>query len=549
MRTKKLWERLRIKSAVPKEERQALVTELFDIITGNVKDFVFKHDSVRVIQTALKYGSKEQKKEIAIELKGEYKTLAESRYAKFLVAKILVDADAELREAIISEFYGHVRRLINNPEASWILDDTYRSIATREQKATMLREWYGAEFALFKGSKADDASPKSADLASILAASPEKRKPIMESLHGLINQLVQKKLTGFTMLHDAMLQYQLNMGDVGTSEATEFLELLKGDEEGDLLKNLAFTASGARVVARALSTSTAKDRKLLLRVYKDHIDTLAHDPNGVLVLVAAYEVIDDTVMTAKLVFPDLVAAKLASDPAQQTASIATRAVHPVARAALLYPFTGGQANNRLLPTTTDGVALLAELRQLRAATSKKDPAARLQELARALAGYDGALLKTVAAEAETLARDSFGTQFVTEVLLGAEGDKTDANKAIAALAAGDSADETHIARNPAAGRMLKTLALGARFNPETKSLERCRPPLGFAEVLWPVVRARAVDWATGENSFVVLNMLDNEDMDAAQRKEVGDAMKKGRKALEKAAKEGNKGAKMILEKL
>ncbi|KAF4453252.1 hypothetical protein F53441_4059, partial [Fusarium austroafricanum] len=45
-RTKKLWERLRRKSHVPKEERQTLVDELFTIITGRIKDFVLKHDAV-----------------------------------------------------------------------------------------------------------------------------------------------------------------------------------------------------------------------------------------------------------------------------------------------------------------------------------------------------------------------------------------------------------------------------------------------------------------------------------------------------------------------
>jgi pumilio homology domain family member 6 len=90
-RSKKIWERLRRKSHVPLEERKALVAELFDIVTGRVKDFVFKHDSVRVIQCALKYSNMAQRKIIAEELKGEFRILAESRYGKFLVAKLVVE--------------------------------------------------------------------------------------------------------------------------------------------------------------------------------------------------------------------------------------------------------------------------------------------------------------------------------------------------------------------------------------------------------------------------------------------------------------------------
>ena len=53
-RTKKLWEKLRRKSHVPKEERKQLVDELYSIITGKVKDFVLKHDAVRAVQTAIR---------------------------------------------------------------------------------------------------------------------------------------------------------------------------------------------------------------------------------------------------------------------------------------------------------------------------------------------------------------------------------------------------------------------------------------------------------------------------------------------------------------
>ena len=89
-RSKKLWEQLRRKSHVPLEERKKLVAELFEIVTGRVKDFVLKHDAVRVIQTAIKYANLKQRKMIAVELKGAYVELAKARYAKHLIGKILV---------------------------------------------------------------------------------------------------------------------------------------------------------------------------------------------------------------------------------------------------------------------------------------------------------------------------------------------------------------------------------------------------------------------------------------------------------------------------
>jgi len=506
---------------VPRAERKELVSELFDIITGRVKDFVFKHDSVRVIQTALKYANLDQRKMIAKELKGDFKGLAESRYAKFLIGKMLVHGDAEIRDMVVPEFYGQVRRMIKHPEASWILDDVYRGIATPQQKAIMLREWYGAEFAIFK---IDDKSQVTSNLAEILAANPEKRTPIMRSLHDLLNQLVQKKTTGFTMLHDAMLQYFLATKP-GGEEATNFIELLKGDEEGDLLKNLAFTKSGARLVCLALAYGNAKDRKHILKAYKDTIQPLAYDTNGHKVLLAAYDLIDDTVLTSKAIFPELIGKE--STPESQQENIIAYALHLTGRIPLLYLLAGKA--KWLLPD--DDRTLLDEIHGIRTTTSKKEPEIRRKELVRALSAL---LLATVATQTESLVSTSFGCQFITEVLLGAEGEKNEALSAIAGLA--KSKPEAFEA--PAAGRMLKTLVVGGRFNEKTKTVDLIDPPLLFHDMLFTHIEQQVVQWATGADSFVIVGLLEAEGF--AHRDELVKILSKDKAVLEQAATQETK---------
>ena len=477
---------------------------------------MFKHDSVRVIQTALKYANLDQRKLIAKELKGDYKALAESRYAKFLIGKMLVHGDAEIRDLIVPEFYGHVRRMIRHPEASWILDDIYRGIATPQQKAIMLREWYGAEFAIFKN---DEKTQVTSDLTDLLAQNPEKRTPIMRSLHDLVNQLVQKKTTGFTMLHDAMLQYFLATKP-GSEEATDFMELLKGDEEGDLLKNLAFTKSGARLVCLALAYGNAKDRKHILKTYKDTIQTLAYDTNGHLVLLAAYDVIDDTVLTSKAIFPELLGKD--STPGSQQESIIAHAMHLTGRIPLLYLLAGKA--KWLLPD--DDRKLLDEIHSIRTTTSKKEPDTRRKELVRALSAP---LLATVATQAETLVTTSFGCQFIAEVLLGAEGEKNEALLAIAGLAKSNP----EAFEGPAAGRMLKTLVFGGRFNEKTKTVDLIEPPLLFHDILFAQIEPQVVQWATGINSFVIVGLLEAKGF--SHRDTLVKILKKNKEALEQAA--------------
>lgn len=544
-RSKKLWERLRRKSHVPLEERKKLVAELYSIINGRVKDFVFKHDSVRVIQTALKYGNAAQRKAIAQELKGEYKALAESRYAKFLVGKLLVHGDTEIRDLIIPEFYGHVRRLIRNPEASWILDDIYRTVASKEQKAKLLREWYGPEFAIFR--LTDDTKPPTSDLSQILAEHPEKKSPIMKFLLELINQLVQKKLTGFTMLHDAMLQYFINTKP-GGAEATEFIELLKSDEEGDLVKNLAFTQSGSRVICLGFAYSNAKDRKLLLRMYRDTIKMLAGDVNGLAVVLTVYEVVDDTKLSSKSIFPELLSQ--GASESERHEELLLQVNDLTARIPILYLFAGSRTKWLL----TDALEkLLEEIREVRGETSRKDPEIRRNELIKAASPT---LLEFIAARAESLVETSFGCQFITETLFSADGSKTEALSAIAAAAQ----SKPEAMETPAAGRMLKSLVQGGRFNIKTKTIDRVEPALNFHSILYEQIGDDMMAWATGSNPFVVLSLVESPDFE--RKDELVKTLKKNVKALKKAAtppeevdgKKGkpgptSSGAKLLLEKI
>ncbi|CAM1507097.1 Fc.00g067380.m01.CDS01 [Cosmosporella sp. VM-42] len=573
-RTKKIWEKLRRKSHVPKDERKALVDELFGIITGRIRDFVLKHDAVRAVQTAIKYSTPDQRKQIARELKGTYIQLAESRYAKFLIGKLLVQNDDEIRDIIIPEFYGKVRKLINHPEASWILDDVYRGVATKEQKAILLREWYGPEFSLQGLVK--EANPTS-DLKTILEAEPSKRGPIMKGLVDMINSLINKKMTGFTMLHDAMLQYFLNT-QPETEEFTEFFETVKGDEGGDLMKNLAFTRSGAKLACLLLAHGSSKDRKQLLKTFKDTYLLMSGDIYAHVVILTAYDVVDDTKLSSKTIFPEL----LGEGEENLTQNLVAAANNPFARTTILYLMEG--LSKSLFPASHSfDVEVLGEVREIRKKTSKKDEDVRRNELITAISPQ---LLSTIAAAPADLTVTAFGCQFVADVLLSGIGDKQQALEAIAQSARGDPSQEPaeddlqplpHISRTSFGGRMLKSLIQGGKFDKATGKIIQIDPPLEFSNILYPVIKDYIVDWATGPSSFVVVGLLEASDFNEAA--ELKKTLKKNKKALEKAATEetpeqkaakeaqesttkapkkgkkkgdkpiGNMGSKLLLEKL
>jgi pumilio family protein 6 len=523
---KKLWERLRRKSHVAKDERQKLVAELFAIVTGQVKDFVFKHDSVRVVQCAVKYATVAQRREIARELQGEFRALAESRYAKFLLAKLITDGDGETRALIIPEFYGHVRRLMSHPEASWIVDDIYRTVATREQKARLLREWYGPEFAIFKGDKA-----VTADLSKILEENPEKRVALLRYLYERINQLIQKKSTGFTMLHDAMLQYFLQLSPE-SEDFTQFLSLVIGDnkeEEVDLLRNLAFTKSGSEIVCMTIAHSKAKERRLIIKAFKDVIEMLAYDKYGHRVLIAALEVFDDTREMKDRVYSELIKLTKTATEEAQTEQILNLATHHTGHLCLLYPMIGAE---KQLPGLEDNIRIMQKVKTVRETTSKKDPAVRRAEL---ISAISAPLLQAIQSKADQLVSSTgYAHQLITETLFKCDGDKSAALSAIAAAVSADPAEPEHPAHKPPACKLLKTLVAGGRFDRKAGKVVPVDPPLHFADTLWEAIRGHADAWVTGDGGFVVLALLEAPWKSADGRADCRDRVVANRAALEAA---------------
>ncbi|KAF2859846.1 ARM repeat-containing protein, partial [Piedraia hortae CBS 480.64] len=540
-RSKQIWERLRRKSHVPLDERQKLVGELFTLISGRVSDFVFKHDSVRVVQCALKYANPSQREMIVNELQGSVVPLAESKYGKFLVAKMVVEGNRGIKDTIIPQFYGHVKRLINHAEAGWILDDIYRQVATKDQKTRLLQEWFGAEFAM--------ADSPIGDLSSVLNQSPEKRKPVLSHLHKTISTLVGKQMTGFTMLHDAMWQYYTTLDPASDSHA-EFLELLRSDIEtaaegdsstgGDLLRNLAFTHSGSRLVCHALAHGTAKSRKAILKCYKDAVSIMAYDSNASLVLLTALDVVDDTKLSAKTILADVLAVdgKEADGKEVDSKKVEERLnrreaalTNLSARCVALWPLlaessSGGSAlpetANFLLPPTER--EFISSLRAIRSTSSKKDPQTRASEL-RAYASP--LLLELAEKRAAALSLTSFGCRCLAEILLCAQGEKCGAKISVAKLAEG--VERAGCQRNRHVDRMFKTLLLGGHFNPATKQVDLVHPRLCFADVFFPAIKGQLVEWTTSPSSFVVVALLESPD--------VGDVIKaQARKILSKNAK-------------
>ena len=65
------------------------MNDLFKLMNGKIPEILFKNDTSRIIQSVLKYGTKEQKKIIVDELEGKWLEASKNVYAKFVICKVL----------------------------------------------------------------------------------------------------------------------------------------------------------------------------------------------------------------------------------------------------------------------------------------------------------------------------------------------------------------------------------------------------------------------------------------------------------------------------
>jgi pumilio homology domain family member 6 len=215
----------------------------------------------------------------------------------------------------------------------------------------------------------------------------------------------------------------------------------------DQIQQLVHTKDGAHAACLLIAYATAKDRKTMVKSLKEIILDMSTDQHAHIVLLTLLAVIDDTKLVSKA---------LQSELHGQWSDVIW---HKWGRRIVLFL------------CREDKDALIKEVREKSAGTSKKDVAVRRGEL---LEAFGGELLRVVEGEGDRMMRDPQASQVVQEILVFTKesGDvKARAVDAVVSLGSGDPSDEEHIIRVPFTARIYKTLVQGGHYNPKEKAVE------------------------------------------------------------------------------
>ncbi|GFO18915.1 pumilio domain-containing protein kiaa0020 homolog [Plakobranchus ocellatus] len=282
---KRSWEDLR-RADLPAAKRQKICDDLMVLTRGKVKELSMVHDSSRVVQCLVQYGSEQQRVSIFEEIKGDICDLCKSKYAKFVVRKLINYGSKELKGQIFQCFHGQIRKLIRHKEASEIVEYAYNEYATAPQRMSIHEEFYGPTFSLFK-----DQAYQS--LEQIIAEQPEKRDMVIRSLKETLLPLIDKDLLTYSLVHKVFMDFFLYADAKSKKEMIESLR--------ELIPSFLHTRDGTRVAMQCIWGGSAKDRKSSVKSLKTHVAKVCIEEQGHLLLLAIFDAVDDTVLVQKVI--------------------------------------------------------------------------------------------------------------------------------------------------------------------------------------------------------------------------------------------------------
>uniref|UniRef100_A0A8C3LZR4 Pumilio homolog 3 n=1 Tax=Chrysolophus pictus TaxID=9089 RepID=A0A8C3LZR4_CHRPC len=510
VKSKQIWESVRRKKC-DKEKREQLMNELQKLLHGKIKNLAFAHDSTRVIQCFIQYGNDKQRQETFEELKDSLVELSKSKYSRNIVKKFLMYGTKQQIAEIIKSFKGHVKKMLRHAEASAVVEYAYNDKAILEQRNMLTEELYGNTFQVYK-------TPIVPTLDKVLEAQPEKREAILDEMKQILTPMAQKEaVIKHSLVHKVFLDFFTH---ALPKQRSEMIEAIR-----EAVIYLAHTHDGARVAMHCLWHGTPKDRKVIVKTMKTYIEKIATGEFSHLVLLAAFDCIDDTKLVKQLIITEL------------NASLPSLISNKHGKKVLLY-----------LLSPRDPAHFVPEIITLLQqgdgnAYSKKNTELRHRELLEAISPP---LLEYLQEHTQEVVMDKATFVLVADILRTATGDIQPTLNAIANLAAeelvpGGHDGQLHIAEHPAGHLVLKWL-----IEQDEKMRESGKEGCFGRTLVERVGIENLKTWAEVNRGAIVLCCL----LRSSDQK-VTNAVKKGLKKIVPKLKlnKNAKGIEALLEKL
>ncbi|ESP01207.1 hypothetical protein LOTGIDRAFT_111730, partial [Lottia gigantea] len=248
------------------------------------------HDTARMIQCLIKFGTEQHKATVLEETKASIVQLCKSKYGKYVVLKMLKYMPKSAVNVIIKQLHGKVVKLIRHKEASEVVETIFSEKANGPQKLALLEEFYGPSFVLFQTNSAKS-------LSQIFQEEPNKKEMILSNMKETLLSLIEKESLLHSIVHRVFAEYFTH------AEGKMKTEMIEALREGCI--NMVHTKDGSKVVLNCIWHGTAKDRKVIIKGFKSHILKICKEQYGHIVLLAIFDCVDDTKIVQKVILDEI----------------------------------------------------------------------------------------------------------------------------------------------------------------------------------------------------------------------------------------------------
>ncbi|KAH8386828.1 hypothetical protein KR093_002803, partial [Drosophila rubida] len=284
---KKIYEQLKCHGT---KNKDALVQQMYTLLNAdadNISKVAKAHDTARILQCMIKFGSPALRTELSDKLMPDAVAMCQSKYSHFCIQAMLKYCNSATKSKLADALMGNIVRLSGHNIASKLIDDIYQA-ASKQQRCHMRQEFYGELYKKTKDTNVTTLTDTFKDASNMKAS-------IMGAVKSNIDHLANKKLMDNQLLHTVIVEYLKasdNLAETAVTLAASIPQMLS-TKEGTEAATLCFYAS------------EPKTRRAILKNIKEHLLKIAVHEFGHVFLISLFNVLDDTKAAKKSVYDPL----------------------------------------------------------------------------------------------------------------------------------------------------------------------------------------------------------------------------------------------------
>jgi pumilio family protein 6 len=371
---KPLFEEMRQK-ATTKARKQELIDQVLRNLEPQLVCCARRHDAARVLETALKYGSREQRKQIWEALAPEPAKLTETRYGQHVIRALFLYGTGVQRRALLASLQETLARMATTQDGAALVDHVYQTVANRQERRvllllTLVQRDRGLVKMLAKQLAQLADSDDNAFDGLFEALEQPFHQRLVECCRQRLEHVYDKPRALSTALIHDLLWTMLSSARLGPQEKHEI-----GRELASRALYLYHTNHGSMALILLIQSSDAKWRKECARGLREILPEVWNSKYGHRVVLALFAWTDDTVMLSKTLIRPLLPklGEMLRAASSDTATALTYVHVP-----LLF-LLAGETTRYFHPTLYDCVCK-PRTASIPVIAPKKESAARRQEL-------------------------------------------------------------------------------------------------------------------------------------------------------------------------